>query len=524
MKKLDKHRLQVLRGSAWTDISERVGEVALTDEMNTLSTELTFETSENPLDRYNPVLNLAVGDRVRLINGWDLIFQGVITAEDLRRNYIAHDLGWYLGKSELVHQCSGVRADVAVRQLCSKAGIMVGSVPAMAISITKIWTGSTFAQVLEDILSEVTAQTGRQFLYRVEGGKFWLRFLPTEITTLEYRPADNVRSFDPTWALGELSGGRDLSQDFANAVVLAKEDSDVLYTLAKAENAASIAKYGRIQKTLTVSSDTTGIPVEIAAAALKESDRLGGEFEVSEMFGDDNAKSGRIVRFSSQKFGLSGLYRIKSVTHNYGVPHTMELTVVPAESSRAAGSADTVTGSTVPITKKDTSSKSDTSTSTAAGSSAPTNTGSGTTLRDAFVAKAEGEVGTKESPLGSNRQKYGAWYGRNGVAWCAIFVSWVASHTGVPVSIMPHTYAAVGQFWDWGKAKGIFKAKSSGYIPRPGDLMIQKSGGASHIGIVVSATGAQFHTVEGNSGDRVARRTYRYNDSKLTGFCAIKWG
>ena len=31
------------------------------------------------------------------------------------------------------------------------------------------------------------------------------------------------------------------------------------------------------------------------------------------------------------------------------------------------------------------------------------------------------QVGVKESPSGSNMQKYGAWYGANGLPWCAMF-------------------------------------------------------------------------------------------------------
>lgn len=46
------------------------------------------------------------------------------------------------------------------------------------------------------------------------------------------------------------------------------------------------------------------------------------------------------------------------------------------------------------------------------------------------LALAEHEIGTKESPSGSNRQKYGEWYGMNGVPWCAIFDSWCISHAG----------------------------------------------------------------------------------------------
>ena len=34
------------------------------------------------------------------------------------------------------------------------------------------------------------------------------------------------------------------------------------------------------------------------------------------------------------------------------------------------------------------------------------------------------KLGVKESPAGSNRTEFGAWYGMQGVPWCAIFMSW----------------------------------------------------------------------------------------------------
>src|SRR5262245_27832974 len=51
-------------------------------------------------------------------------------------------------------------------------------------------------------------------------------------------------------------------------------------------------------------------------------------------------------------------------------------------------------------------------------------------FRVAALRAAVGELGTKESPAGSNRQKYGVWYGMNGVPWCAIFDSWCFDQTG----------------------------------------------------------------------------------------------
>lgn len=499
----DDHRLLLWRGGSWVDITAQAGDVQTSDEMNTLSVELSFRLNENPLDKYTPKRGVAVGDKVRLVNAADggaEVFSGMVTAAGLDFTYTANDPGWHLGKSEMVFQVSGAAADVAIRQLCGRAGVPVGNIPAMGTPVTALYTGETFAAILEDILQQVTAATGRRFLYRVEGGKFWLRDLPDAAITVQHRAADNVAPFDPTWALGQVSGGYDMD-GFANAVVLAKEENDTQYILARAENAASIAQFGRVQKTISVSGDLTGSPAQIVRDALAASDRLPGELQIAEMYGDDNVKSGRVIRFSSAAFGLSGAMRVTEVTHKYGFPHLMSLRVQPVSAPRAAGGSDTVTGSAAPLVTK----------------------GGGNGSASAFVATAKGETGTTENPIGSNRTKYGEWFGTDGIPWCAIFISWCAAHADAPEDVMPRSFAAVGEFQEWFRQRGLYRARDSGYIPQPGDLMIQKNAGASHIGIVETADGDGFKAIEGNSSNKVRRVSYPYSEAKLSGFCTPKW-
>lgn len=126
-----------------------------------------------------------------------------------------------------------------------------------------------------------------------------------------------------------------------------------------------------------------------------------------------------------------------------------------------------------------------------------------------FIAVAKAEIGYEE--YGKNMTKYGEWSGNNGVSWCVIFVCWCSSKAGAPI---PTNYAAVSDMANYFKGKGLYKAVSTGYTPKPGDLMIQ---GSRHIGIVESATRAEVHTIEGNVSNRVSRMVRSY--SEISGFC-----
>lgn len=56
--------------------------------------------------------------------------------------------------------------------------------------------------------------------------------------------------------------------------------------------------------------------------------------------------------------------------------------------------------------------------------------------------------------------------------------------------------------------------------PKPGDQIFfgNSISSSSHTGIVEKADGARVYTIEGNTSDRVARRSYALNDSKIIGY------
>jgi hypothetical protein len=114
-----------------------------------------------------------------------------------------------------------------------------------------------------------------------------------------------------------------------------------------------------------------------------------------------------------------------------------------------------------------------------------------------FVAVARSQIGYRESA--GNRTKYGAWYGMNGTAWCAIFMSWCAWKAGATKIIPRHAYTPAGA--DWFKARGQWHTSK----PKVGDLVYFNFPGdgvnrISHVGTVeaVKADGSII-TIEGNT-------------------------
>jgi len=116
----------------------------------------------------------------------------------------------------------------------------------------------------------------------------------------------------------------------------------------------------------------------------------------------------------------------------------------------------------------------------------------------------------------NNDTKFGTWYGIPNGAWCAMFVSWCSNEVGISTAIIPK-YASVSAGMAWFQERGLFEYKET-YVPKAGDLIFFKSDGASHTGIVISCDGTTVYTIEGNTSDMVAKRSYNLMYSKITGY------
>ncbi len=152
----------------------------------------------------------------------------------------------------------------------------------------------------------------------------------------------------------------------------------------------------------------------------------------------------------------------------------------------------------------------------ATAATAPVSSLGGNSVGARIVAAAAGEVGQAEQPPGSNNSPRIAQYraataGNPGPGpWCAYFVSWAARQAGAPLGDQGQGFGSVDALYAWAQQNGRAYTAGSGRTPQPGDLIVFHE----HIGIVegVDANG-QIHTIEGNSGDQVARRLHPPSDA-----------
>ena len=131
-----------------------------------------------------------------------------------------------------------------------------------------------------------------------------------------------------------------------------------------------------------------------------------------------------------------------------------------------------------------------------------------------LIKIAESQLGYVEGP--DNDTKYGRWYGIPNGEWCAMYVSWCANQAGISTEIIPK-YASCTTGREWFESRGLFKYKEE-YTPKAGDIIFFLSNGAGHTGIVINCVGSRVYTIEGNTSDMCAKRSYDLYYNKITGY------
>ena len=144
--------------------------------------------------------------------------------------------------------------------------------------------------------------------------------------------------------------------------------------------------------------------------------------------------------------------------------------------------------------------------------------------------------------VGNGPAKYRKWYygyDAQGVAWCAVFVSWCAAQiNGLLNKIIPKTDGA-GCFAREGVAKGWGKWYEGGTTPQPGDIITFCWNGygyypgqdryfSDHVGVVVKVENDYIFVVEGNAGgsndtSSVKYKSYAIKNIYINGYYRPNW-
>jgi hypothetical protein len=113
-------------------------------------------------------------------------------------------------------------------------------------------------------------------------------------------------------------------------------------------------------------------------------------------------------------------------------------------------------------------------------------------------------------------EKYWRWYGFSGrVEWCAVFVSYCANKANIQMERFAYCPTGISNF----KSKNQWQNRSSN--PQSGNIIFfdwNGDGMSDHVGILEKYENDTVYTIEGNSGDKIAKRTYEKDSPYIMGY------
>jgi hypothetical protein len=313
------HELWRINASTMINITPIVGSISWSDDIETLGQQLTFNTAYND-NRYFPQVSIEPGDTILLKNGAE-IFRGTMVEESrngvFERSFSCFDPAFYLNKSKEIFQCNKVKADVAIRQLCSIFRVTVGNIVSIPIVLKKIYN-SEISTIIKDILDTATKATGVKYRMEMRQGRLFIEKQTDLVIKGTFQLAGI--DYDLNASISNPSRKRSIT-DMKNSIKMVSNDRVVVTV----KNQSLIDKYGLLQEIQDVDSSEIPKAKNIGSNLLKDLGRILEENSL-DMMGYDNARSGRLIDVNEPITGMIGRYLIKSVNHTLdkGV-HTMSL-------------------------------------------------------------------------------------------------------------------------------------------------------------------------------------------------------
>lgn len=150
-----------------------------------------------------------------------------------------------------------------------------------------------------------------------------------------------------------------------------------------------------------------------------------------------------------------------------------------------------------------------------------------------LIAIAESQLGYKTS---SNRfitdeqdnkhyySRYGEWYGAPYSEWCAMYIAFCAHYANVPETVIPKEGGCI-PLMDFAKVRSAYHVRGDGYTPAMGDILFLDWTGEGipvHVGIVKGVVDGKLQTIEGNTSNGVANKTYDLDDEHIMGYSSMQ--
>lgn len=216
-----------------------------------------------------------------------------------------------MGKSTIIIQFNSVRADEAVKQVCSRCGIECVILTEMTAVIKKVYFNEHPSDIIKDIVSQDRGENDQNLYMEMRGSVFYI-YPPFEVTGT-FKPADNIAEFDVANTPSSPVITESVS-GISNSVVVVSGSAESYRIIAEARDDKDISVSGLRQTVEVIEEKNISQAANIAKNRLKEQGSINRTL-TTDMPGADNVRSGRIITYEDEENNIFGKYLITNCRH-----------------------------------------------------------------------------------------------------------------------------------------------------------------------------------------------------------------
>lgn len=296
-----------------TELTPYVANLQWSDSVDELGQKFDFTLPEASSTAYMPKLSIDMGDVITIINQGKVVFMGYvfeISGNEKSKTITSYDPLFYLNKSKTTIQFKGNKtATACIKELLAPFKIPIARIAEMKTKIKKIYNEQTYNEIIKDILYQARREIGEEYRFQMEHGKLVIDRQNAFLLDVAIKLSSNSGKFDLSEFISNPQRKISITE-LKNSIVITKDEQ--VYTYIADTN--SVGRYGLLQEAIAFDGNTLADAKKQALSALRELNRVNEEvsFDCS---GDDEIRSGRVLKVNEPKTGINGQFIITSTNH-----------------------------------------------------------------------------------------------------------------------------------------------------------------------------------------------------------------
>lgn len=305
------YTLNALLNDSWVNLMPNSNNISYSSNSDSMTMQLSFDT----------IYEFGEGTHIIFKNDDIELFRGIAVKKNKKRNinnYTCLDYAFYLNKNDTIIQFNNIPASSAIEQLLESFGIS-HSITFISTPITKIYKKQKLNSIIDDILQQSYNELSIKYIREMQGNVLC-------IDTEESFAIESTAKFQ----IGKNVEINSSIEKMQNKILVVSNEEKNNSILATVEDTSSIVKYGQLQEIISVDKKDIAQAANIAKNNLNDKNKVSFETPLNLLItsGGDDIKPHRLIRLDIDYMSMSGLYKIKSATHNLNKnKHTANITV-----------------------------------------------------------------------------------------------------------------------------------------------------------------------------------------------------